>query len=228
MAQVGKDSSSSSSARSLTVFDNWPLPSYQGRPPVISSGFGMRGKRGKERMHSGADIDYRAVAGDPPYTGKYTAARSPNYYGPAGVAVIAAAAGKVIKARMETKARGVVEVLLAGKPVTLTIYRHMSTLAVSKGDTVRSGQRLGIMGGSQNHPFRHLHFSVRYAGKLVAPGPMLARSGVMILTPAETLPPKSFETPTKPGKPGKLVARKASTGWLILLALLALAKSKSR
>jgi len=218
----------------MAVLSNWPLPSYQGRPPVISSGYGQRGSGAKRKMHSGADIDYRAVPGDPPYTGQYTADRSPNYYGPPGVPVISAATGLVTKSIMQPSARGVVEISHPPSaklaPKVTTIYRHMSSLLVRKGDFIQSGTRLGIMGGSRDHPFRHVHFAVKVNGKFTDPDPMLRRAGVMILSPEETLAPGRKPAPTKPGKkPGKLfIARKAGMGWLIWLALLALGKSRSR
>ncbi len=217
----------------MAALANWPLPSYQGRRPVISSGYGQRGKGKKRKMHSGADIDYRAIPSDPPYTGRYTADRSPNFYGPPGVPVVAAATGRVTKSRMQPNARGIVEITHPGTPY-VTIYRHMSKLFVAKGDRVPSGTRLGVMGGSRKHPFRHVHFAVKENGKFVDPRPMLSRTGVVILSPSETLAPPTGRAPkavakakAKPSRFRRPITVTEGRSWLmVLLALLALAKSR--
>lgn len=163
-------------AMTLTL-DIYPLPRYQGRDPAISSGFGPRGT--PPRMHSGADIAYHAIEGDPPYQGRYTAERSRNYFGPGDVPVLAAHTGQVMISRDEPISRGVIEIRNAGS-TDRTVYRHLSERSVTEGQTVIAGQRIGTMGASKDTPFRHLHFGVRdERGKLVDPRPYLATANVI-------------------------------------------------
>ncbi|WP_186467435.1 M23 family metallopeptidase [Bradyrhizobium stylosanthis] len=52
-----------------------------------------------------------------------------------------------------------------------TQYCHMAkgSLRVKPGDSVRTGQALGLVGLSGNTEFPHLHFTVRHDGKIVDP-----------------------------------------------------------
>ncbi|HYM49093.1 MAG TPA: M23 family metallopeptidase [Candidatus Limnocylindrales bacterium] len=60
-----------------------------------------------------------------------------------------------------------------------TVYAHLSVALVSAGDTVRSGQPIGLVGSSGNSTGPHLHFEVRVHGVPVDPAPYLppARQG---------------------------------------------------
>ncbi|MGI9406055.1 MAG: M23 family metallopeptidase [Hyphomicrobiaceae bacterium] len=53
----------------------------------------------------------------------------------------------------------------------VTQYCHLkrSSIAVSKGDVVRTGQQLGSVGSSGMSAFAHVHLSVRYNKKIVDP-----------------------------------------------------------
>lgn len=228
----------------MAFLENWPLVSYQGRPPVISSGYGMRGKGEKRHMHSGVDIDYRAIAGDPPYTGRYTADRTPNFYGPPGQAILAVGGGMVKVSKTTPKSKGVIEIEHPPAPGTQkkyrSIYRHLLSRFVQPGTYVDGGTRIGIMGASAGTPFRHLHFAMKYDGKFVDPKPMLKRAGVMVLTPAESTPPKRKKPPptatvkpkppapaAKPTRRGFLPDKRILIAWLTLaVAVLALARSR--
>ena len=233
----------------MAFLENWPLVSYQGRPPVVSSGYGMRGKGDKRHMHSGLDIDYRAVPSDPPYTGKYTKDRTPNYFSPPGQAILAVGGGLVKRSVTLSKSRGVIEIehppAVGSTKKYRSIYRHLLSRFVKAGDYVDGGTRIGIMGASTGTPFRHLHFAMKYDGKFVDPQPMLKRSGVMVLTPAESLaPPKRKKKPPAPvvkapkpkptptAKPsprpfGEAPDKRILIAWLtLIIAVLALEKSR--
>lgn len=54
-----------------------------------------------------------------------------------------------------------------------SFYGHMSSLAVSEGDTVRAGDLIGIIGSTGKSTGTHLHFEIRKNGQRVDPAPYL-------------------------------------------------------
>ncbi len=56
-----------------------------------------------------------------------------------------------------------------------TRYAHMSSLAVNVGDVVAGNQKLGRIGSTGHSTGPHLHYEVRYNGKLINPGAFLHR-----------------------------------------------------
>ena len=122
-----------------------PLPTLaDGRAPVISSGFGPRKMPGgKVEQHKGADITYRALPVDPPYTGRYTAMRTPGFFSPPVLPVLATEDGKVVQAGIKPRIMGDVWVHheASGR---VTRYAHLSRVAVKEGQLVKQGQPLGI------------------------------------------------------------------------------------
>ena len=63
-----------------------------------------------------------------------------------------------------------------GKYVTInhpdgytTLYAHMSSIAVSYGQTVSQGQVIGYVGSTGWSTGAHLHFTIYYNGQLVNP-----------------------------------------------------------
>lgn len=103
----------------------------------------------------------------------------------AGVDVLAAAGGKVLRVRdgvedvsMTGRGRESVENVECGNGLVIdhgqgweTQYCHMAkgSLAVKPGDMVATGQRLGRIGLSGMTEFPHLHLTVRKDGKVVDP-----------------------------------------------------------
>ncbi|MGO4572077.1 M23 family metallopeptidase [Microvirga sp. 2TAF3] len=103
----------------------------------------------------------------------------------AGVAVLAAADGKVLRVRdgiedvsVAGRGRESVENAECGNGALIdhgdgwqTQYCHMAkgSLAVRPGDNVKAGDRIGRVGLSGMTEFPHLHFTVRKDGKVVDP-----------------------------------------------------------
>ncbi|NIA70273.1 M23 family metallopeptidase [Pelagibius litoralis] len=103
----------------------------------------------------------------------------------AGVAVIAAAGGKVLFAYdgqpdilMQDSGPGKTREERNGNWVAIghgdgwvTTYAHLrkGTVAVKKGDIVKRGDKLGLIGLSGNSDFPHVHFAVTHRNKLLDP-----------------------------------------------------------
>ena len=114
----------------------WPCPSST----YITSRYGNRIHPifGTERFHSGIDISANT-----------------------GATVIAADGGTVTVADYSSSYGNYVMIYHSNG--TYTLYAHMSSLAVSAGQTVSQGQTIGYVGstGWANGP--HLHFEIRNA-----------------------------------------------------------------
>jgi len=83
-----------------------------------------------------------------------------------GTPVLAAKAGRVVSA---TQNRGMGKyVIIRHKENVITIYGHLSEIAVQKNDYVRQGQVIGQVGKTGNAKFSgiqpHLHFEIRKDG----------------------------------------------------------------
>lgn len=122
----------------------WPLPGYYG----ISSYYGNRLHPVLKvyKMHTGVDI---AGAG---CNGKN---------------VVAAADGKVLTSGW-ISGYGYTVVIDHGGGI-LTLYAHSQKLLVKKGDTVKKGQAIMLVGSTGYATGPHLHFEVRVNGNYVNP-----------------------------------------------------------
>ncbi|WP_439567406.1 M23 family metallopeptidase [Sphingopyxis sp.] len=101
----------------------------------------------------------------------------------AGFAVVAAAAGTVLRTRdgepdVSVDARAVTDGKDAGNAVVIdhgdgwqTQYSHLrqGSIGVRPGQRVAAGARIGMIGLSGNSEFPHLHFTVRHRGEAVDP-----------------------------------------------------------
>lgn len=120
----------------------WPCPASS----RISSYFGSRESptEGASTSHKGIDI--------PASTGS---------------SVIAAASGQVVIATYSVSAGNYV-MINHGSGV-YTVYMHMSSIAVSQGQEVSQGQKVGAVGSTGYSTGPHLHFGVRKNGTYVDP-----------------------------------------------------------
>lgn len=129
---------------------------------------------------------YRLTSGfggrNNPITGQAEGHRGQDFGAPAGTPILAAAAGRVIRAG---PASGfgmwiVIEHDIAGERVD-TVYGHMwpAGVGVTEGEVVSAGQRIGSVGSNGQSTGPHLHFEVweggRFdGGRAVNPEPLLA------------------------------------------------------
>ena len=115
-------------------------------PGALDSSFGPRVHPifGTVRMHNGMDLD--GDLGDP---------------------IVAAEAGTVILAG--TKGGYGLTVMIDHGGGMVTLYAHQSKLAVSEGERVSAGERIGSVGSTGVSTGPHLHFEVRINGVPVNP-----------------------------------------------------------
>ena len=120
----------------------WPTPSTT----YVSSPFGTREHPifHDMRFHSGIDI----------------AAAS-------GATIVAADSGTVVSAIYSSSYGNYVVISHGGGNSTL--YAHMSSMAVTSGQTVTKGQTIGYVGSTGWSTGAHLHFEIKIGGQLVDP-----------------------------------------------------------
>lgn len=144
------------SDRFLSAIQTTPL----GRPinTRISSPFGKRSDplNSKRAFHSG--IDFRGNTGDK---------------------ILSTGDGVVTKASYD-KGYGYNIVLSHGKEYS-TMYAHLSKQLVKKGDKVKRGQVIGLVGNSGRSTGSHLHYEVRRYGKAVNPKKFMQVSDMTVI-----------------------------------------------
>jgi murein DD-endopeptidase MepM/ murein hydrolase activator NlpD len=113
----------------------------------VGDGFGVRGRR----FHAGIDLPVRA-----------------------GTPVCAAAPGTVTWAGRRAGGWGILVVVRHADGVK-TLYAHLSSVAVRRGDVVAGGAVLGRAGSTGDATGPHLHFEVRVHGAAVDPLGALVR-----------------------------------------------------
>lgn len=143
-AAANSTSSSSTASRYTGGTMTWPLPGYY----FISSDFVMRNHpiTGQYQQHTGIDLP-----------------------APKNTQIVAAASGTVVTVGYNT-AYGNRVIINHGGGVQ-TLYAHMTSYAVSEGDTVSAGDVIGYVGSTGYSTGNHLHFSVLVNGSYVDPKP---------------------------------------------------------
>lgn len=143
-ANANNSSSSSTSTKYTGGQMTWPLPGYY----TISSDFVMR---------------------DHPITGQYQQHTGIDLPAPKNTKIIAAADGTVVSAGWNN-AYGNRVIINHGGGVQ-TLYGHMTSYAVTEGQTVSAGDVIGYVGTTGYSTGNHLHFSVLVNGSYVDPKP---------------------------------------------------------
>jgi murein DD-endopeptidase MepM/ murein hydrolase activator NlpD len=168
----------------------WPVPTHQGRRPVISDGFDSP-RPGLPR-HGGVDVMFARLASDPFKAG------SPNgsklFVMPDDIPALAASDGVVWSATQTPQ--GFAVVIDHGPRKVATFYTHLEKLLVASakpgknGERLRAGQPLGIIGASprDSEHLKHLHFEIWLGGPSdrIDPSPVM-RAWEFASDPPETL-----------------------------------------
>lgn len=90
-----------------------------------------------------------------------------DFAAPIGTPILAAASGIVIDARSHPEYGQMIDIDHGNELVTR--YAHASLLLVRRGDLVRRGQQIALVGSTGRSTGAHLHFEVRTAGVAVDP-----------------------------------------------------------
>lgn len=149
----------------------WPVPTWNGRKPDISSGWGSPRGNGK---HAGVDIMFHRAPSDPYGVGSPNGSKG--YVMPEDMVAVASSDGVVWSAGQTSHGHAVV--IDHGQPSGVaTFYQHLSSLLVAPTDRGKGGQRVtagqpvGIIGanplpGATN--LKHLHFEIWRGGRSAA------------------------------------------------------------
>lgn len=168
----------------------WPVQSWNGRPPVVSSGFNS--PRDGLPRHGGVDIMFERQPGDTFPAGTPNGAK--HHVMPDDIAVLAAADG-VVWSAMQTP-RGYAVVIDHSPLKVATFYAHLDKLGVAptaRAETkqrVRAGQMIGTVGFSplDGEKLKHLHFEVWLGGPRAQIDPQTIMSSWNVIgDPRETL-----------------------------------------
>ncbi len=134
------------------------LPAYiPARTYRLTSGFGHRADpfHGRAARHAGLDL--AGAHGEP---------------------ILAAAAGRVVRAE-RFGAYGLTVDIDHGRGI-LTRYAHLSSIRVRTGERVMMGQQIGGMGSTGRSTGTHLHYEVRIDGQPVDPMPFIESSRYLL------------------------------------------------
>lgn len=110
-----------------------------------------------------------------PFTGLHSFHEGIDFHGEKGMAVVAAASGKVVTAEQHPQYGNMVEIDHGNGLVSR--YAHASRLLVKEGDLVVRGQKIAEIGSTGRSTGPHLHFEVRLNGTPQNPARFLRASG---------------------------------------------------
>jgi murein DD-endopeptidase MepM/ murein hydrolase activator NlpD len=107
-----------------------------------------------------------------------------NIAAPRGTPVLAADGGVVAYAGNELRGFGNL-LLIKHEDGWMTAYAHADSLLVRRGDIVRRGQKIALVGDSGGVPTPQLHFELRQGTRAVDPLPVLLGKTSLPSSPAD-------------------------------------------
>lgn len=172
----------------------WPVPTWRGRRPVVSDGFGSPRPGGAR--HEGVDLMFPRVPGDAYRPGSPNGAA--HHVMPDNMVALAAADGVIWSAGWTPRGFAVVIDHAPLAPVA-TYYTHLALLMVAATERgksrqrIRAGQPIGIVGADpqDSSHLKHLHFALWRGGPRDAVDPAFAmRRWDYVADPREPNPPQ--------------------------------------
>jgi murein DD-endopeptidase MepM/ murein hydrolase activator NlpD len=106
--------------------------------------------------------EYRVLADFADHLRRRSVSPGVDFDTPTGTEVLAAAAGTVLKSIWNPV--GGRFLIMAHTDEVLTLYSHLDTVHVLRGEPVRAGQVIATSGSTGNTVRPHLHFAVRLPG----------------------------------------------------------------
>ena len=91
-----------------------------------------------------------------------------DFTAPKGTAIQSTGNGKVVRVEKRRSGYGTNVIIDHGYGFT-SLYAHMKTVNVKKGQRVSKGQKIGTVGSTGTSTAPHLHYEVRINGKAVNP-----------------------------------------------------------
>jgi hypothetical protein len=163
----------------------WPVPTWNGRKPDVSSGWGSPRGNG---THAGVDIMYHRAPNDPYKVGSPNGSKG--YVMPENTPALAASDGVVWSAGWTPRGYAVV-IDHGAQSKVATFCNHLSSLLVTTTERGKSGQRvvagqpLGIIGANplDREKLMHLHFALWRGGPKDAVDPKPVMSGWEMVSP---------------------------------------------
>lgn len=122
-----------------------------------------------------------------PFNGRGAAHAGLDMAGITGEPIMAAAAGKVVRAGRHG-GYGLMVEIDHGKGIT-TRYAHLSRIGARVGQQVTMGEKIGALGSTGRSTGPHLHYEVRIDGKAVNPRPFLEASSYILAYNGEVAGP---------------------------------------
>jgi murein DD-endopeptidase MepM/ murein hydrolase activator NlpD len=110
-----------------------------------------------------------------PFTGRQALHTGLDFQASVGMPIVAAAGGVVVTAEMHPEYGNMVEVDHGNGLVTR--YGHTSRILVKKGDLIKRGQQIALVGTTGRSTGPHLHFEVLVQGVQQDPAKFLAGNG---------------------------------------------------
>ncbi len=87
---------------------------------------------------------------------------------PIGTDVVATSDGEIIKAEIKKSGYGI-HVVIKHDETYKSLYAHLSTMNVKKGDFVKKGDKIGEVGATGSTVLPHLHYEIQKEGESVDP-----------------------------------------------------------
>jgi murein DD-endopeptidase MepM/ murein hydrolase activator NlpD len=159
LARIQKEAKLTSAARgTMTEKRLWTTPPARPVPGIFTSSYGFR------RVYNGVPKGYHAGT---------------DFRAPVGASVKAPFAGRVVLTGNHYYAGG--SVFIDSGNGVISLFFHLSQIAVKEGDLIAKGQIIGKSGATGRVTGPHLHYGLSLAGQYVDAAPLFETSVTALL-----------------------------------------------